>query len=303
MKKISGSTNKEYLVVLANDSPGSVPTCTCATFSNVQLPCRHIAAALYARNSSIKSNGCQFFDIENIPLRWRLTTHPVCALFQKPSAKETSSSNKNDTEVEYCSQPDLTKIIYPKQSALRHSRLSEICLPVIEEGKQSEYAYKIVMTYLTKAANGIKTFLQTDGTGDCMEYIIHAPYLQNAAKKNYCNTDTTNHANRRQKRKSPSLKPRVKEVKKGKIQSTSKQSDVQTDATNNGNSNNYGMSLNLPPHVNEAVRKRKVQCAACRYYQGVTVFDHQEYPTKCPHRFNPNHHKKPKEAEHEKKNM
>ena len=53
------------------------------------------------------------------------------------------------------------------------------------------------MTYLTKTVNGINDFLQSDGTGDCMDFISKAPHIRNAVNKNNRYTSVINNANRR----------------------------------------------------------------------------------------------------------
>jgi hypothetical protein len=90
---------------------------------------------------------------------------------------------------------ELQKIKYPNKSSVCHSKLSEICYPVIKEGTKSEYSCKVVMAYLTKCVNGITQFLESDGTGDCMNFISNAPSICCAAPKNDKNTSIVNHGN------------------------------------------------------------------------------------------------------------
>jgi hypothetical protein len=90
---------------------------------------------------------------------------------------------------------DLQKIKYPNKFSFHHSKFSEICYPVIKEGKKSDYSYKVVMAYLTKFVNGKTQFLKSDGTGDCMEFISNAPSTSCAAPKNDKNTSIVNHGN------------------------------------------------------------------------------------------------------------
>jgi hypothetical protein len=51
---------------------------------------------------------------------------------------------------------DLQKIKYTNKSSVCHSKLSEICYPVIKEGTKSEYSYKDVMAYLTNMSQNRK---------------------------------------------------------------------------------------------------------------------------------------------------
>jgi MULE transposase domain/SWIM zinc finger len=158
VEKIMGSIRDSHMVCLPDDE---VPTCTCSTFTNMHLPCRHIAATLYYCNTSMEKQR-DFFDIRDVSLRWRLS--PLYDIFYK---KCTTDAAVIKVENAFS---DLTNVKYPKKPSIRHSKLSEICYSIVDEGTKSEYAYRVVMTHLTKAVNGINNFLKSDGTGNCMEY-------------------------------------------------------------------------------------------------------------------------------------
>jgi SWIM zinc finger len=171
--------------------------CTCSSLKNMKLPCRHIAAAAFHYNSSA-TVARQFMDIKHLSSRWQLTHHPLYRMFQKtPSDEETSGEALCGQKGNICIMENLHKIKYPSKNSVRHSKLSEICYPLVDEGTKSEYSYKVVMTYLSKCVNGILEFLQSDGTGDCMDYIMSASTTRLAYSKNDKNTSTTNHGNRR----------------------------------------------------------------------------------------------------------
>ena len=161
------------------------------------LPCRHIAAALYTAAMHDERHPL-FLEEKNIRPRWRCQQHPVCTLFVstcEPNVRNPNALGTNSSSEFNCNL--LSKIKAPSKVATRFSKLQEICGPLLEEGKTNVYNYKVVMAYLSKAVNGIHEFLQSDGTGDCMDFIEDAPMIRNAANKNDRFTSIVNHANRR----------------------------------------------------------------------------------------------------------
>jgi hypothetical protein len=231
---------------------GRVAECSCSTSLNMKMPCRHVAATLVFMNST-ENNLPKVQFIEALAPRWKLSNNPLYRTFSAATVpSQQPTTNMNEGQI---TSADLMTIKYPSKRPIRLSKLSDICSSVIEEGANSEYAFRTVMAYLSKSANGILDFLKSDGKGDCMDFISKAPCFQSAAKQNDRNTSIINHANR---------------------------------------------LITLPKATTK--RKRTTPCSACQFYQNTTVTNHREYTKQCPQRDNPNHIKKPKEAQQAKEN-
>ena len=72
----SSSREVHSWTVNLGQSPDVLPTCNCPMFTNMGLPCRHIAAALYTAAMHGERHPL-FLDEKNIRPRWRYQEHPI----------------------------------------------------------------------------------------------------------------------------------------------------------------------------------------------------------------------------------
>ena len=219
LANVSTNVRDVYLPQYKRDDDTDLPCCNCSFFRNRNIPCRHIATALYYNNQQNQLSKCQqppplinFDDISCIPPRWRLMNHPIYKinhLKQSPTTISIRGAELNHNQnAQLLNQErqqlhkQLCKIRFPTKEDVKNSQLSSICLPVFEMAKRSQYNYKMVVYYLTKFNNGLVNFFNTEPSlrNDCMDHINNAPSFDSPEVVNDKFTSIVNHAKYAKKR-------------------------------------------------------------------------------------------------------